>query len=248
MKLSLKKWQNHHLERGITRVNTIEDIIEWIRNYDNPNENIEAFAYELGEMLKDMDYTASNGGAAVGYAGVTGSYKDISTGIYLTVENIVNGSNGEYSFINNGVNILNNKEFEKALRDAVGDNASSIINGTWNEDGTRSIYSFGEAVALNDIVSKNFMSVNARGNVMLIIAESAASSSVLAMTELPELISNDKVTHILGIPKEDLINLSNDERFQVLKERSLAMQAEADIFRGLLLMPMVARLLLSCYL
>ena len=86
-------------------MNTIEDIIEWLENYDNPDENIEAFAYELGEMLKDMDYTASNGGAAVGYAGVTGNYEGISTGIYLTVENIVNGSNREFSFINNGVNI-----------------------------------------------------------------------------------------------------------------------------------------------
>ena len=86
-------------------MNTIDDIIEWIENYDNPDENIEVFAYELGEMLKDMDYTASNGGVAIGYAGVTGNYEEISTGIYLTVENIVNGSNGEFSFVNNGVNI-----------------------------------------------------------------------------------------------------------------------------------------------
>ena len=86
-------------------MNTIDDIIEWIENYDNPGENIETFAYELGEMLKDMDYTSSNGGVAVGYAGVTGNYEGVSTGIYLTVENIVNGSNGELSFVNNGVNI-----------------------------------------------------------------------------------------------------------------------------------------------
>ena len=59
-------------------MNTIDDIIEWIENYDNPDENIEVFAYELGKMLKDMDYTAYNGGAAVGYAGVTGNYEGVS--------------------------------------------------------------------------------------------------------------------------------------------------------------------------
>ncbi len=210
-------------------MNTIEDIIEWIKNYDNPSENIEKFAYELGEMIKDMDYTASNGGAAVGYAGATGSFKGINTGIYLTVDNITAGSNGEYSF----VNILNNMKFEMALQNAVDiDNATSIIVGSWNDDGTRSKYSFGDAVALNDIVSENFMLTNARGDVLLLIEESATANSVLAMTEIPCMLDNPEVTHILGIAKENFEGLTYEEVFEVLKEKSLAMQSEATIYRG----------------
>ena len=213
-------------------MNTIEEVIEWIKNYENPSENIEKFAYELGEMIKDMDYTASNGGAAVGYAGATGSYKGINTGIYLTVDNLTARSNGEYSFVNNGVNILNNNQFEKALFDAVRENADKIINGSWNDDGTRSKYSFGDAVALNDIVSENFMLTNARGDVLLLIEESATANSVLAMTEIPCMLDNPKVTHILGIAKENFNGLTYEEVFQVLKEKSLAMQSEATIYRG----------------
>ncbi|MDE6208949.1 MAG: calcium-binding protein, partial [Lachnospiraceae bacterium] len=215
-------------------MNTIEDIIEWIKNYENPSENIEKFAYELGEMIKDMDYTASNGGAAVGYAGATGSYKGVNTGIYLTVDNLTAGSNGEYSFVNNGVNILNNDEFKDILFDAVGEDADRIMGGNW-DDGTRSKYSFGDAVALNDIVSENFMSTNARGDVILLIEESATANSVLAMTEIPCMLDNPKVTHILGIEKENFEGLTYEEVFEVLKEKSLAMQSEATIYRGTML-------------
>ena len=212
-------------------MNTIEDIIEWIENYDNPSRNIEKFAYELGEMLKDMDYTASNGGAAVGYAGATGNYDGINTGIYLTVDNVASGSKGEYSFVNNGVNILNNDEFIQTLRDAVGEDVNRIMEGTW-DNGTRSKYSFGDAVALNDIVSENFMATNARGDVLLLIEESATANSVLAMTEIPCMLDNPNVTHILGIAKENFNGLTYEEVFQVLKEKSLAMQSEATIYRG----------------
>ncbi len=213
-------------------MNTIEEIIEWIENYKNLSGNIEKFAYELGEMLKDMDYTASNGGAAVGYAEVTGIYDEINTGIYLTVENFTNSSNGEYSFVNNGVNILNNDEFKQTLQSAVGEEkASRIIGGTW-DNGTRSKYSFGDAVALNDIVSENFMLTNAKDDVLLLIEESATENSVLAMTEIPCMLDNPKVTHILGIAKENFNGLTYEEVFEVLKEKSLAMQSEATIYRG----------------
>ena len=75
-------------------MNTIEDIIEWIDNYDNPNDNIEKFTAELIQMITDMDYTASKGGAAVGYAGLIGYSEDVKSAIFLTVENLTGNSNG----------------------------------------------------------------------------------------------------------------------------------------------------------
>ena len=75
-------------------MNTMEDIIEWIKDYDNPDDNIEKFTAELIQMITDMDYTASNGGAAVGYAGLIGYSKDVKSAIYRTVENLTGNSNG----------------------------------------------------------------------------------------------------------------------------------------------------------
>ena len=75
-------------------MNTIEDIIEWIDNYDNPKEDVEKFNAELIQMITDMDYTASNGGAAVGYAGLIGYSEDVKSAIFLTVENLTSNSNG----------------------------------------------------------------------------------------------------------------------------------------------------------
>ena len=75
-------------------MNTIEDIIEWIKDYDNPDDNIEKFTAELIQMITDMDYTASNGGAAVGYAGLIGYSEGVKSAIYLTVENLTYNSNG----------------------------------------------------------------------------------------------------------------------------------------------------------
>jgi len=76
-------------------MNTIEDIIEWIEEYDNPNDNIEKFTAELIQMITDMDYTASNRGATVGYAGLIGYSEDVKSAIFLTVENLISNSNGD---------------------------------------------------------------------------------------------------------------------------------------------------------
>ena len=214
-------------------MNTIEDIIEWIEEYDNPSENVEKFTAELIQMIMDMNYAASNGGAAVGYAGLIGYSEDVKSAIYLTVENLTYNSNGRYSFINDGVNILNNQVFRKTLNDVVGrENSKTIIDGHWSEDGTRSKYSFGNNLSLNDVVSQNFMAANARGDVMLLIEESARPDSVLGTTEIPQLMRDPKVTHILGIPKDSLIGFTDEERFQILKEKSLLMQSGASVYRG----------------
>ena len=76
-------------------MNTIEDIIEWIDNYDNPKEDVEKFNAELIQKITDMDYVASNGGEAVGYAGLIGYSKDVKSAIYRTVENLTGNSNGD---------------------------------------------------------------------------------------------------------------------------------------------------------
>ena len=67
-------------------MNTIEDIIEWIEEYDNPSENVEKFTAELIQMIMDMNYAASNGGEAVGYAGLIGYSKNVKSAIYRTTE------------------------------------------------------------------------------------------------------------------------------------------------------------------
>ena len=214
-------------------MNTIEDIIEWIKDYDNSDDNIEKFTAELIQMITDMDYTASNGGAAVGYAGIIGYSKDVKSAIFLTVENLTGNSNGKYCFINDGVNILNNDTFNETLFKAIGEkDIETIINGGKNSDGTRNKHSFGNNLSLNDVVSQNFMAANARGDVMLLIEESARADSVLGTTEIPQLMRDPEVTHILGIPKDSLIGFTDEERFQILKEKSLLMQAGASIYRG----------------
>ena len=40
-------------------MNTIEDIIEWIKDYDNSDDNIEKFTAELIQMITDMYSTVS---------------------------------------------------------------------------------------------------------------------------------------------------------------------------------------------
>ena len=91
-------------------MNTIEDIIEWIKDYDNPDDNIEKFTAELIQMITDMDYTASKGGAAVGYAGLIGYSAGVKLAIYFIVENLGDKSNRRYCFINAGVKFFNNSD------------------------------------------------------------------------------------------------------------------------------------------
>ena len=63
-------------------------------------------------------------------------------------------------------------------------------------------------MSLNDLVSDNFMRNNARGEVNLIITESANLNSVLYSTEIPTLLEMDGVLSINGIPKAELRGLS----------------------------------------
>ena len=91
-------------------MNTIEEIIEWIENYKNPSGNIEKFAYELGEMLKDMDYTqyadVFNVNIPDGFVAV-GTYYDRLQGMgvnLLTDEQLID----KYSFLEGADNEIMN--------------------------------------------------------------------------------------------------------------------------------------------
>lgn len=114
---------------------TKSDIIDWIEDWTNKNPNatkadIVKFAEKLNEQMLKLDYKVPNGGIVIGYAGRIG--QDYKTGIFNTIDNIVQNSNGQFCFINNSAeNILNDQKFNDALKEAVGEkNASDIIGGS----------------------------------------------------------------------------------------------------------------------
>ena len=153
-----------------------EDIINWIETWamknPNPTEtDVEDFAKLLNEQMMKLDYKVENGKTVIGYAGRI-TNENSKTGIFHTVQNIVEGSNGKYCFINNSAeNILNNGRFNAVLYDAVGEGRyTNIVFGTWEND-VRSKYSFDGVLSLNDLVSDNFMLNNARGDVCLLEVE-----------------------------------------------------------------------------
>lgn len=158
---------------------------------------------------------------------------DGGTGIFKTVEDLTKNSDGAYCFINNAAdNILNDDKFNIALNEAVGSkSAGYILGGAWNGD-TRSKYSFGDTLSLNDLVSDNFMKNNAKGDVYLLIADNARMDSTLNVTEIKRLLTMDEVKTINGIEKSVLANMSSTERFNFLKEQSVIDMMNANIYRG----------------
>lgn len=136
-------------------LNTDDWINEWSINNPEPlKSDIEQFARALNEKMLKLDYKVTNGGTVIGYAG---KLNDGGTGIFETVRNLTENSNGDYIFINNAAdNILNNTDFQEALRIAVDDYYDTIMSGAWN-DNNRSKYSFEDTLSLNDLVSDNFM-------------------------------------------------------------------------------------------
>jgi hypothetical protein len=91
-----------------------DDIINWINQWsvNNPEPSkldIEHFARALNEKMLEINYKVSSDGTVIGYAG---KLKDGGTGIFETVRNLTENSNGNYIFINNSAdNILNNTDF-----------------------------------------------------------------------------------------------------------------------------------------
>ena len=215
---------------------TKSDIIDWIEDWTNKNPNatkadIVKFAEKLNEQMLKLDYKVPNGGIVIGYAGRIG--QDYKTGIFNTIDNIVQNSNGQFCFINNSAeNILNDQKFNDALKEAVGEkNASDIIGGAWNGD-IRSKYSFGDTLSLNDLVSDNFMLNNAKGDVYLIIADNARIDSTLNVTEIERLLKMEDVKSINGIEKSKLLSMTSTDRFNILKEQSVIDIMDAKVYRN----------------
>ena len=215
----------------LTKTDIITWIENWAKNNPNPTEaDIATFAKNLNNKMLKLDYKVTNGGTVIGYAG---KLDDGGTGIFKTVENLTKNSNEAYCFINNAAdNILNDDKFNIALNEAVGPkSAGYILGGAWNGD-TRSKYSFGDTLSLNDLVSDNFMKNNAKGDVYLLIADNARMDSTLNVTEIERLLTMDEVKTINGIDKSVLANMSSTERFNLLKEQSVIDMMNANIYRG----------------
>ena len=212
---------------------TTKEILEWVDNYGRPletTEDLAKFQKELIEQINKLDFDVTEGGTkfAIGYAGSTGiSGKNVNGGIYQTVELIAHEAATPYVFINDAAgNILNDPDFSDILYKKIGvDNYRTLL---WGDKGE----SFGKNLPLNDVVSYNFMKANASGDVMLLIEENASVDSVLRKTEIPTILAKESVTSVLGIPKESLLAMDEIERFNLLKEKSIALQAEATIHHG----------------
>jgi len=82
---------------------TIEEILNWIENYENPLADLDEFQKELIELIKKFDFNVTEGGqkSAIGYAGGTGIVGDNTNGgIYQTVECVAHAESSQYVFIN----------------------------------------------------------------------------------------------------------------------------------------------------
>ncbi|WP_164828396.1 hypothetical protein, partial [Streptococcus sp. DD11] len=70
---------------------TKADIINWIKNFDGVLEtetDLAKFAAELGDQVKQMDFRAKNGGAAIAYSGWFGNEAGVQSQIFRTDQNI----------------------------------------------------------------------------------------------------------------------------------------------------------------
>ena len=108
--------------------------------------------------------------------------------------------------------LLKSRAFEDAVERAIQGNPDAanlknqFFNGVTDANGTRT------QPGLWDDVSQR-LAQNATGDVRTIVAPDAASNSVFSQTELKALLdttASPNVTHINGIPREDLIRLRTD--------------------------------------
>ena len=220
-----------------------KDIITWVESQvvDISNEqNIIKFVSDLENKIMELNFNLPDNTKAIGYAGSTSSLE--GTGIYRTIDIFTQNSNGEYGFINNVAdNILNHAYKDStgvkhslwdALEQTVGlENTRVIFNGS-NAAGFRSPECFSGIKCLNDFVSEQYFFHNGSGNVIFLFTDTAMSDSTAALTEIEVLLKKDSVSHINGIEKSVLANMSSTERFNLLKEQSVIDLMNAKVYRG----------------
>lgn len=109
----------------LTRNDIVSWIDEWHSNHPTYTEaDVVVFAEELNGKIGQMDFSASNGGVAIGYAGTIGE----GTGVFRTIEKITGVTDSQYSFINQcAENIQNQDAFKEALDAAVVSKAKGTV-------------------------------------------------------------------------------------------------------------------------
>ncbi|MEZ7551833.1 hypothetical protein O3621_11320, partial [Streptococcus sp. 20925_1_22] len=219
---------------------TKQNIIDFVKNYQeklNTDDDKAKFAAELGERIKQMDFRANNGGAAIIFSGQYGNEEGVQSQIFWTVKNISENSKGSYSLVNDSCeDLLNDSNFYEVLIKKVGEpDANRIMEGGKTASGERNryIYEGYEALSVKDLVSDNYIRDNARGDVLVLMSTNLPIDSVLAQTELPRLIdSHPDVIAINGIPVEELRQLTQEQRFRKVAEASIRIQENATFYRG----------------
>ena len=212
---------------------TINDITNWVENYPNPKANLEQFALDLADQIRQMSFDLPEGSRAIFYSGgFTGADSSANGHMFQSVSKHIQSSQGKLSFINDvAENLLNDDDFDKAIRRAISIDTDTLYRGTWKGD-TRQKTVFGDkALALDDLISEILVQKHAKGDVAVLMGPDADKNRVFAQTELPGLMANERVTHINGIPKEELAGLSSDlERFNRIKAESAAHLSNVEIY------------------
>lgn len=212
---------------------TINDITNWVDNYVNPKANLEQFVLDLADQIRQMSFDLPEGSRTIFYSGgFTGADSSAKGYMFHTADRHSKASKGKLSFINNvAENILNDEKFEEAIRRAIFNKTEILYGGTWTYN-TRQKTVFGDkALALDELISEILVQKHAKGDVAVLMGPDADKNRVFAQTELPVLMANERVTHINGIPKEELAGLSSDlERFNRIKAESVTQLSKAEIY------------------
>ncbi|MCP1639289.1 hypothetical protein J2T50_000986 [Streptococcus gallinaceus] len=212
---------------------TIKDIITWVENYPQPKANLEQFALDLADQIRQMSFDLPEGSRTIFYSGgFTGADSSANGYMFHTAKRHSEASKAKLSFINDvAENILNDLDFKKAIDEAIDFETNTLFRGTWKGD-TRQKTVFGDkALALDDLISEILVQKHAKGDVAVLMGPDADKNRVFAQTELPGLMANERVTHINGIPKEELAGLSSDlERFNRIKAESVTQLSKAEIY------------------
>ncbi|MET3644415.1 hypothetical protein ABID27_001039 [Streptococcus gallinaceus] len=177
-----------------------------------------------------MSFDLPEGNRVIFYSGgFTGADSSSAGHMFQSVSRHIQASQGRLAFINNvAENILNDLELDKVIRDRIKSDTARLLHGDWT-DNTRQKTVFGDkALSLDDVISEMLVQKHAKGDVAVVMGGNAHANSVFAQTELPTLMANERVTHINGIPKEELAGLSSDlERFNRIKAESVAQLSKA---------------------
>ncbi len=207
----------------------IEFITDWkqknIVNTDLNEEQTMKFVREFQELLNQFSFKDPLGRNIIPYNGMV---DDLPV---FRLADAVSQSNLGYFYISDIEvgNILNDDEIWEAMRNVFNGKieiVEEIFNGK-TVDAVRTPYGVGDVLSLNDFISQKIMAANAKGNVFT-ITQASTPNSVWTLTELPELLRNENVTHIQGIKKSELLELYQMPDGLEKVRHTISTQAEMD--------------------